>query len=229
MSQKNITSYTTFTFKDDYWKLNDLAQQEVLRDMLEALQPVSPMTAFYQVFPARSEFDFFAWSSVLYEDVTSPDKFFKAMAKAISPYRQYVDSNLVLCGMTNPSVYRKSSKPSTQEINPFEDKRQPYFVIYPFSKTPNWYLMPREHRQLLMNGHIKLGREYPAIKQLLLYSVGVQDQEFIVAYEMEDLAMFSDLVMKLRSTIARDYTLLDTPIITGTLRSIDELVDIFSK
>ena len=89
--------------------------------------------------------------------------------------------------------------------------------------------MPREHRQLLMNGHIKLGREYPDIKQLLLYSVGIQDQEFIVAYEMEDLAMFSDLVMALRATLARDYTLLDTPIITGTHRTIDELVDIFSK
>ena len=119
MSQKNITSYTTFKFKSDYWKLSDLAQQEVLRDMLKSLEPVSPMTAFYQVFPARSEFDFFAWTSVLYEDVTSPDKFFKALAKAISPYRQYIDSKLVLCGMTKPSVYRKSSKASTQEINPF--------------------------------------------------------------------------------------------------------------
>jgi chlorite dismutase len=56
----------------------------------------------------------------------------------------------------------------------------------------------------------------------------MQDQEFVVAYEQEDLAMFSDLVYELRMTVARIYTLNDTPQITSILRTKEQLVGIFS-
>jgi len=62
----------------------------------------------------------------------------------------------------------------------------------------------------------------------LIYSIGMQDQEFVVAYEQEDLAMFSDLVYELRMTVARIYTLNDTPQITSILRTKEQLVGIFS-
>jgi chlorite dismutase len=70
-------------------------------------------------------------------------------------------------------------------------------------------------RQGMMNEHIKLGKQYFDIKQLLLYSFGLQDHEFVVSYEMEDLPRFSELVNALRATDARLYTLLDTPLITA--------------
>jgi chlorite dismutase len=70
----------------------------------------------------------------------------------------------------------------------------------------------------MMNEHIRLGKSYPQIKQLLLYSFGLQDQEFVVVYEMEDLPLFSDLVHELRSTEARRYTERDTPLITAILQ-----------
>ena len=79
-----------------------------------------------------------------------------------------------------------------------------------------------------MNEHIKLGKSFPSICQLLLYSFGIQDQEFVVSYEMDDLAMFSDLVQQLRSTEARIYTLLDTPIITGCHRTKDQFINMFT-
>lgn len=67
----------------------------------------------------------------------------------------------------------------------------------------------------MMNEHIKMGKQFFDIKQLLLYSFGIQDQEFVVSYEMDDLTRFSDLVNTLRSAEGRKYTLLDTPLITG--------------
>jgi chlorite dismutase len=75
-----------------------------------------------------------------------------------------------------------------------------------------------------MNEHIKLGKQYPEIKQLLLYSFGLQDQEFVVSYEMEDLAQFSDLVKGLRETEGRRHTLFDTPVITGVHRTVEEFI-----
>jgi chlorite dismutase len=73
-------------------------------------------------------------------------------------------------------------------------------------------LMSREARQGMMNEHIRIGKQYEEITQLLLYSFGVQDQEFVVVYEMDDIQRFSDLVNELRSTEGRRYTLRDTPL-----------------
>ena len=78
----------------------------------------------------------------------------------------------------------------------------------------------------MMNEHIRIGKTYREITQLLLYSFGMQDQEFVVAYETENLPQFSDLVYELRSTEARLFTLRDTPIITGTFKSIAQLQDL---
>ena len=101
-----------------------------------------------------------------------------------------------------------------------------YFVLYPFTKTIEWYLMSREARQGMMNEHIRVGRTHPDISQILLYSTGLGDQEFIVGYETDSLADFQDLVVELRSTEARRHTLRDTPIFTCVKRSPERILDL---
>jgi chlorite dismutase len=125
-----------------------------------------------------------------------------------------------LYGFTRPSSYTK--RPTTQEQAIDLNARQTYLTVYPFSKTTEWYLMSRDARQGMMNEHIRVGHEYADIRQVLLYSTGLDDQEFVVAYEMEDLPRFSELVTALRDTEARRYTLRDTPIITGIHRPLRE-------
>ena len=83
-------------------------------------------------------------------------------------------------------------------------------------------LLSQEVRQGMMNEHIKVGRTYPSISQVLLYSTGLADQEFIVGYETSSLAEFQDLVIALRGTEARRYTLSDTPIFTCIHRPLSE-------
>ena len=73
-----------------------------------------------------------------------------------------------------------------------------------------------------MNEHIRIGHEYEDVRQVLLYTTGIDDQEFIVAYETENLPRFSALVVALRDTEARRYTLRDTPILTGIHRPLRE-------
>lgn len=97
-----------------------------------------------------------------------------------------------------------------------------YLIVYPFSKTTEWYLMSRDARQGMMNEHMRVGHEYADIRQVLLYATGLDDQEFVVAYETEDLPRFSQLVTDLRATEARRYTLRDTPIITAIHRPLRE-------
>lgn len=125
-----------------------------------------------------------------------------------------------LYGFTRPSNYTK--RPTTQEQAIDLNDRQTYLTVYPFSKTTEWYLMSKEARQGMMNEHIRVCHEFADIRQVLLYSTGLDDQEFVVAYEMEDMPRFSELVTALRNTEARRYTLRDTPIITGIHRPLRE-------
>ena len=105
-------------------------------------------------------------------------------------------------------------------------ERGSYLVVYPFTKTAEWYLMSKATRQGMMNEHIKVGHEYPNIRQVLVHSTGLDDQEFMVAYETEDLREFQSLVIDLRATDARVYTLSDTPIYTCVHRPLREALDL---
>lgn len=227
MNERIIVDYCTFSFRESFWSLPAAERAVIVTDACKALQACGQSVFFYQVFPARAEYDFLAWITADCTTLEAPDAFLRRLATALTPFRQHVNLPYSLCGITKPSLYIRQRE-NPQEIDPYGKERDPYFVIYPFSKTAAWYLKSREERQQMMNAHIQLGRSFPEIKQLLLYSFGIQDQEFIVAYEMKDLPMFSDLVQQLRSTEARAYTLLDTPIITGLLRTPAELATLFA-
>jgi chlorite dismutase len=81
-------------------------------------------------------------------------------------------------------------------------------------KTRAWYLLPLEERQAIMDVHIKVGHEFPTVRINTAYSFGLDDQEFVVAFESDSPSDFLDLVMKLRETRSSEYTLRDTPIFT---------------
>jgi chlorite dismutase len=123
-----------------------------------------------------------------------------------------------LLGIIQPSQYVK--KPTAQEQSLFSGQRSRYLVVYPFTKSADWYLLRREARQGIMNEHMRVGHTYPQVRQLLAYSFGIDDQDFLVAYETDDLVAFGNLVRDLRGTESRRSTVNDTPILTGVHRPL---------
>lgn len=132
----------------------------------------------------------------------------------------YCEVTHLLFGLTRPSVYTKRRTAQEQALD--EPTRLRYLIVYPFTKTIEWYLMSRDARQGLMNEHMRVGHEFADVRQVLLYATGLDDQEFIVAYETDRLERHQQLVIDLRSTEARRYTLRDTPIFTAIHRPLDE-------
>jgi len=124
-------------------------------------------------------------------------------------------------GLIQPSQYVK--KPTPQEQSLFSGERSRFLVVYPFTKSTDWYLLDKDARQAVMNEHMKVGHSYPQVRQLLAYSFGLDDQDFVVAYETDDLLAFSELVRALRSTESRRSTVRDTPILTGIHRDPHEI------
>jgi chlorite dismutase len=129
-----------------------------------------------------------------------------------------------LIGRIGPSQYVR--KPTAQEQSVFSGERSRYLVVYPFTKSTEWYLMPGETRQKVMNEHMKIGHRYPTIRQALAYSFGLDDQDFVVAYETDDLAAFGDLVRDLRGSESRRATVSDTPILLGIRRPLDAILQL---
>jgi chlorite dismutase len=125
-------------------------------------------------------------------------------------------------GRIGPSQYVR--KATAQEQALFGGDRSDYLVVYPFTKSTEWYLLSREARQGVMNEHMRVGHDYPQVRQTLAYSFGLDSQDFVVAYETDDLVAFGDLVRALRETESRRSTVNDSPILLGVHRPLDEIL-----
>lgn len=104
--------------------------------------------------------------------------------------------------------------------------RAKYIFVYPFVKTRDWYLMHAHVRQGVMDEHIQVGNKYARVKINTTYSFGLDDQDFVVAFESNYPEDFLDLVQDLRETESSKYTVRDTPIFTCVQRPIDEVLDL---
>lgn len=222
---RTLNHLALYAFDANYWSTSSDERRELATGWLGGLREAARRLDVYQVFPARDDVDLLVWSAVPAKEACDAATFFERYARAVTPYRGHIRPVQTLWGFTKPSVYSRGR--SAQEIDPFAEERKQYFVVYPFVKTIGWYLMSRDARQGMMNEHIRTGHQYPEITQLLLYSFGLQDQEFIVCYETEDLVQFSELVSDLRSSEARRYTERDTPITTAMYHPAEETLALY--
>jgi chlorite dismutase len=117
--------------------------------------------------------------------------------------------------MTKPSEYSDESR---LEVRPGHAR---YLFVYPFVKSRAWYGIDAGERYRIMQEHIRVGREHPSIDLNTSYSFGLDDQEFVVAFETDDPGDFLDLVQRLRTTEASAYTERDTPTFTCIAASLE--------
>lgn len=143
---------------------------------------------------------------------------FQSAAGALA--RTELDLAWSLWGFVRPSQYTGRDGTSVR----VPGARRRFLVVYPFSKTHEWYQLSADDRRAMMTEHARLGHRFEGIEQLLLYCTGLADWEFVVGYETDDLARFSELVAVLRSTAARPYTLRDTPTFVGRYGAVEDIV-----
>lgn len=225
---KILSHFAFFRFTNAYYKLDKKQKETLHEELITRLKQHTSNFDIYQVYPASISADILIWTT---EEAEAPEvahSFFTRYAQITNSFRDLLEPEHTLWGFTKPSQYKKKTR-SAQELDPFSDQRKNYLVIYPFAKTGDWYLMSREARQGMMNEHIRIGKEFSEIKQLLLYSFGLQNQEFVVVYETDDLTQFSDLVYDLRNTEARRYTAMDTPLFTAIYHEPKETLALWSN
>jgi chlorite dismutase len=214
--QTLFVQYTGFKADPAWRRLPFAAREDGREAFARAIEEAAPeiKTYPYSTVGMKTSCDLLLWrkgaSPLTMQELTS-----QLLQTGIG---QYLELTHNLYGFTRPSSYTR--RPTTQEQAIDLEERQTYLIVYPFSKTTDWFLMSKDVRQGMMNEHMRIGHDYADIRQVLLYSTGLDDQEFIVAYETEDLPRFSALVSDLRATEGRRYTLKDTPILTGIHRPL---------
>lgn len=217
MPEKNFVQYLTFKADRAWRSLPEAARCDGRAEFANELARAKDITTYsYSTLGLKNDTDLLLWRVG-----DSPDALQESLSRLLmTGLGRYLDVTHTFNGLVRPSSYVRRA--TTQEQALFELDRQRYFIVYPFTKTIEWYLMSKDARQGMMNEHIRIGHEFPSVRQLLIYSTGLDDQEFVVAYETEDLAAFQGLVIALRDTEARRYTLRDTPIFTCIHRPVEE-------
>ncbi len=175
----------------------------------------------YSLMGMKSDVDFLIWC-------VGPNlESVQAMSTdvAASSLGGYLSTPYSFLSMTKRSTYVDKFDPTHQDrrlfITPAQSK---YLFVYPFVKTRQWYRLPMAERQRMMDEHIRIGMKYPSVRLHTTYSFGLDDQEFVVAFETDAPQDFLDLVQELRESEGSVYTLRDTPIFTCVLKPLDQLL-----
>lgn len=222
---RQYVKYTLFRVLPEWRRLPVEEREGSKKAFIEAVEAFIPemLIQSYSVVGMRGDADFLLWTvsanlEILQQFTT------RILSTPLGGYLSIPHSYLA---MTKRSVYVSKHVHEGQEgtrltVKPAGSK---YLFVYPFLKTRAWYRMTKEARQGMMDEHIQIGHKYPSVKINTSYSFGLDDQEFVLAFETDEPADFLDLVMELRESEASLYTLRDTPIFTCLAMGLRETLD----
>jgi len=215
------TQYLNFSFYrvDPKWRwLNDIGKEEAAKEFSSLIDIANTKMKVrtYSTVGLRKESDFMLWSisdSIEKVQVLTSKVYTTVLGK-------YIDASEVFLSATRPSIYSNKVIPGFMEV----DEPLKYNIVYPFVKSREWYLLPFEKRSEMMKEHINVGKKFPQVRLNTSYSFGMGDQDFMLAFETDNLIDFQDLIMKLRETQVNRYVVRDTPMIVCVYKKIFDII-----
>lgn len=220
MSNNSERKFLNFSFFkiDPKWRwMNEQTKQDSAKEFISIIDSVDNMQyRSYSTLGLREDADFLLWmiSDKLdsTQDIISK-LYYTVLGKYMTPSYNYLSA-------TRPSTYAPTAIPAFMK----GEKPLRYLIVYPFIKSREWYLLPFEERKKMMEEHIVVGRKFPQVKLNTTYSFGLDDQDFMLAFETDDLPAFQDLIMQLRETQVSKYIVKDTPMIVCVRKELEEII-----
>jgi hydrogen peroxide-dependent heme synthase len=216
------TAFTAFwLFEADPGRpaMSDDQREQVAQSMLDAIAKYGQSVkihASYSTTGLSAGVDLILWVTA---DDCEPIQHLAAEIHR-SPAGRALALRHVYLGIASMSQYDPEHSPAfLKGLGP-----RKYLSVYPFVKTPAWYLLSYERRRDLMIEHGTMGKEYPSVQTNTVSSFGIADQEFIVALEDDDPGVLVKMVQRLRAAEVREYTQVDTPIFLGLLTDLREAI-----
>jgi chlorite dismutase len=209
--------YVAYTFYkvDPAWRRLPIDEREAGKDafaeVVEEWSGRMESLRVYSLAGVRPDCDFFLWK------ITERYRDLGELGAALNgtPLAGWLSTPYSYLATTKASQYTQARK--ARKIAP---RGSPYLVVYPFVKLRAWYSLPEAERQRAMDEHMAVGHEFRTITNHTTYSFGIDDQEFMTAFECEEPADFMHLMLTLRESEASHYTERDTPIFVGAATDI---------
>jgi chlorite dismutase len=219
--QAQPTYYLNFTFfkVDPKWRwLNEIGKDEAAKEFASLIEIANTKMKVrtYSTVGLREDADLMIWmiSDSLEKTQILASKIYTTV------FGKYVAPSYVFLSSSRPSIYSSKVTPGFMT----EEQPMKYVVVYPFVKSREWYLLPFEERKKMMEEHILVGRKFPQVRLNTTYSFGIDDQDFMLAFETQDLPAFQELIMQLRETQVSKYIVRDTPMIVCVNKKPEEIL-----
>jgi chlorite dismutase len=219
--------YLFYKARPSWYAVAPDERERARQELLAALEPFAerlPVLRAYSTLGTRGDADLLLWM------VSEQLEDFQALQAAVlgTTMGSHLATPYSYLAMTKRSQYVDKHVHAGQEgrrtrIKPLGRR---YLFVYPMVKKRPWYQLSLEERQRAMDEHIRVGHEFPRVKINTSYSFGLDDQEFVVAFETDYPADFLDLVEKLRAGESSAYTERETPIFTCVAGSIADVLQL---
>jgi chlorite dismutase len=206
--KKESTLFLNFSFYkvDAKWRwLNEIGKEEAAKEFANLVEVANTKikVRIYSTVGLRADADLLVWmvSDTIEKTQVMTSKIYSTvLGKYLSPSHVFLSAS-------RPSIY--------------SSKVTPGFMT---NEEPMWYLLPFEERKRMMEEHIAVGRKFPAVRLNTTYSFGLDDQDFVLAFETPDLSIFQDLIIQLRETRVSKYVVRDTPMIVCVYKGVEDIV-----
>jgi chlorite dismutase len=220
---RQLVSFSFYRVDPAWRRLPRATRNKQGGELLRAINAFAKghMVLTYSLVGLKPDVDFLIWR------VGARLEELQAMSAAILQSRMagYLTTPYSYLSMTKRSTYVDKLDPDHADRRRFiTPAKRRHLIVYPFTKTADWYQCPLDERQAMMDEHIRVGNNYPSVRIHTTYSFGLDDQDFMLAFETDQLADFLDLVTELRESKARPYTLRDTPIFTCVAKPLQEIL-----
>lgn len=222
--QRQFVNFTFYRIRPEWRMLDEELRKQSKQEFQKTVEAFRKdlLLHYYSLVGLRRNAEFMIWrigySLDPMQEMTS-----KLNNTRLGHYLEITESFL---SMTKRSMYIDKLNPEHDEdrLHVIPGKSN-YLFVYPFVKSRDWYMCSKEQRQDMMDEHIRIGTKYRSVKLHTTYSFGLDDQEFVVAFETDETSDFLDLVEELRFTKASKYTVRDTPMYTCRQRTLSECLD----
>jgi peroxiredoxin len=214
-----VTDDVVYAFYPVFRRAREIfvSADEAVREWEVAFKQVAgavSVRGFYSAVGFRPDADFLMWVT------SSSPEALQSLAAGLrrTSLGRSLELSHSFLGVVRPAEFNPQHVPAFLRG---ENARR-YLCVYPFVRTPEWYLLPPDRRSELLREHGEMGREFPDVLPNTTSSFGLSDWEWILAFEADELHRIVDCIRRLRDSESRRYVREETPFVVGIRKPLAE-------
>ncbi len=108
------------------------------------------------------------------------------------------------------------------------ERARDWLCVYPFVRSYDWYVLPDDERRAMLAEHGRKGAAFTSVIANTVSSFALNDYEWLLPMESDELTDLVDMMRDLRATKARLHVREEVPFFTGRLIRADEVAEVLA-